>query len=140
MWNAIIAITNFAALYPLNQSIINRDPLTSFLIFSAYLASFISHLAENHKGRLPGLMGVSTKTSWILNKIDVVAAWFLFLRLFYLYGFSGWNYPMLISAFVCSILSEWVPKISKNPLGHTITHSLWHILIFWSVGNRLTLN
>ena len=84
MENFIVAISNFPAILPIYTSIINNDLTTTVAILFVALASFFSHIVENHKHGMPGI-GYSMQTSYFLNRLDVLGCFFVVLRLSYIF-------------------------------------------------------
>lgn len=151
--NFITAFTNFSALYPIKVSIVNGDYTTACVIMIMFLASFISHIAENHKHGMGD--ETSSKTlSYILNRIDVAMVFVLSSRICWLlyerfsdeaYSWGIWsvilvyfpNYKgLLISLallFICNLLSESEKTIATRTR-YVLLHSVWHLGVFGWLG------
>ena len=142
MENIIVALTNYPALKAIDTAFGNNDPLTALLIGFAGSASFISHLVENHKHNMPGFFpNCSHKTSYLLNRVDVLGVVVLGIRVtslyYHHYGISPiffTRYPvftgcLLLSCGLNLISERWDYVASRKKL-FILTHSLWHLSIF----------
>ncbi|QGR54308.1 putative membrane protein [Moumouvirus maliensis] len=138
--NIIVGISNLPAYYAIKLSFNNSDYLTCAALSFVFSASFISHLTENHKHGMSGI-GFSPKTSYILNRFDVLGCIINIIRFGYLYYSKyGTNFNVLIenkTLIYFSLLSFLLLRISEydkyNPKLKNIyimTHCLWHISIF----------
>jgi len=146
MENIVVAVSNFPAIYPINTAFIDGDFWTAVTIGYVTVASFISHLFENHKHGMPGVLSLwniypPPIISYVLNRLDVIGAGMTMARFGYLYyskyGTSTLfflNHPYftlsLIATFCLLIISEYDkfnPDLKKS---YIITHCLWHICIF----------
>ena len=58
MENVIVALSNYPAILPINTALDNRDFGTFAVINFVATASFISHLFENHKHGMPGVLNI----------------------------------------------------------------------------------
>jgi len=139
--NLVNGFSNFPVIYVINSCLQKNDKITACISLFVGLASFLSHLAENHKHNLPGVLGLNPRQSYLLNRIDVLGALLTSMRAMVIYhnryGFSL-NYfymnikftYLLLPAIILNILSERLPIIANNPILFTLTHSTWHITIF----------
>jgi len=138
--NLIVAFSNIPCLWSISQAFRNNDLLTAGIIANVGLASFLSHLVENHKHGMPGI-GFSNKISYYLNRMDVAGCIFVISRLLYLYYHKyGCNLnPIVDDLQLCTLLlvSLHLLRISEfdkyNPelkYIYIATHSFWHISIF----------
>ena len=146
MWrNVVVAASNFTCVYPLWKSISVGDYVTSGVLSFVAGASIVSHLAENHKHGMPGI-GWSKRTSYILNRLDVLGCLLTAGRLGYMY-YSRYGLtlsPMMddklllatsLIAFGFLRISEF--DKSSDPQLRTlymVTHSIWHVTIFKLIG------
>ena len=140
--NWIVALTNFPVVFPLITCLKRGDVLTAGVIAFVGLASFLSHLVENHKHGMPGAFGgrVSEKTSYYLNRLDVVGCMLTLCRFAGLYYFKDGislipplkmiDIWYLVLAFVLLRVSEYDKYNPKLKGLYVATHSLWHISIF----------
>ena len=142
--NSIVASSNILCILPIRTAFRHNDWITTSIISFVSCASFVSHLAENHKHNMPGI-GLSKRTSYILNRIDVLGAILTVFRLSYLL----YNKLNTIDQFMSVILNNkyfilgsitsgimgYVSEYDKYNLRYRnmyiITHSIWHLLIFW---------
>lgn len=127
-FNCWMAVTNLAALFPLLQ--VKNDKLTLYSIIFAASASFISHLFESHKHGMIGF-NCSHQISHLLNRIDVIGAVSLIVRIFII---SKWTILLKYSIPVCfcglfNLISEYDKSRATRDF-FLITHSIWHIGIF----------
>lgn len=146
--NLLVAASNFPVCYPLYASYLNKDPITFAAIIFVGSASFLSHLVENHKHGMKGI-GFSEKTSYILNRSDVLGVGLVTARLTYLflnkYGLSVgqllWNNKLIFMAScilpVFNLVSErdkYNPSLRNK---YIVTHCIWHVGIFCLMGYAL---
>lgn len=136
MENIIVAISNLPALGMIKTSYNHGDYLTSLIvIFLAYF-SFVSHLFMSHKHGMTGF-GINKEISKFLNYCDVFFCFILGIRFLYL---NIWRILdiiriiQLISTFCLNLISE----STKSRRIYIITHSWWHILIFWQMDGLLS--
>ena len=80
MENLFLALTNLPILYPIWRSYQENDLLTFYLLCFLGVASFLSHLVENHKHSMRGI-GFSPRFSYFLNRLDVLGSLLLAARL-----------------------------------------------------------
>lgn len=143
--NLITTLTNITCLIPIYYTYIKSDFITLFHLIFVSLASIVSHLAENHKHNMPGLLDVSSRTSYILNKIDVLGSLMLVQRLLYLYlqKYGRTLHPLLLNLsqtlmllipFPFGIISEYN---SKTMYPYLQFHPIWHLTIFPAIANFL---
>jgi len=151
MENLWVALTNVPAFYPIHTTIQHNDVITAWCLMFVTLFSFSSHLVENHKHGMPGI-GFSKTTSWALNRLDVLGCILVFLRVAYLCWQHHTQTPWLL---VQQLLADWtflvqiaislgLSRISEydhyNPKlkrFYIVTHSLWHISIFFLIDKFL---
>ncbi|VBB18245.1 hypothetical protein YASMINEVIRUS_708 [Yasminevirus sp. GU-2018] len=145
MLNLINAFSNYFVINAVNLCLSRNDYLTSFVLAFVGVASFVSHLVENHKHNLPGVPGSTRTISIVTNKLDVFGCFLVIMRfglLYYRrYGLDPSlfiNIPVLTSitffALMLNIISERVQYVADSNVLFTIIHSLWHILIFKMLG------
>ena len=141
LYNIINAFSNLTAVDTLITCLQQKDYTTVFCIIFAALSSFFSHLAENHKHNLPGVLGLTPRQSYILNRIDVLAVSVTIAKMiviyYHRYGTSLFYFKihpkftlLLLIALILNLASERVPVIAENPAYYSWCHSTWHILIF----------
>jgi hypothetical protein len=154
MENSLVAISNMPALYPILISYKNNDRITFTCILFLASASFISHLFENHKHGMHGMnfikyLNISSTTSYILNRFDVIGCIIVLIRFIYLYhsryGYNlnlitknGLYFGALICSFGLNLLSEYDKYNPKLKYMYIVTHSIWHICIFYLMGQFLS--
>ncbi|AYV85002.1 MAG: hypothetical protein Satyrvirus2_13 [Satyrvirus sp.] len=147
--NFVVAFSNLPCIYPIIKSIINRDYITAAAITFVSIASFVSHLVENHKHGMPGI-GFSKKTSYILNRFDVLGCVLVIFRFDYLfYQRNMFSYEFFLKHkifFICAcippillIISEYDKYNPKLKYRYIITHSIWHASIFVLMGKFLSI-
>lgn len=148
--NILVALSNITCIYPIYIAWMHRDRATAYVISFVAVASFISHLVENHKHNMPGI-GFTKKVSFWLNRMDVLGCMITtlrFLQIFHLrYAFSvnaiRHNKLIFFSyclPFILLAISENKPD-KHNPKKRTLyiaTHSIWHLTIFATMGHFLT--
>lgn len=148
MENIVVAFSNAPCIYPLYITYKNKDWITFSSVAFVSGASFVSHLFENHKHGMPGL-GLSTNTSYILNRFDVLGCVIVITRVAYLfykkYGFDSTvvkeNYLLVLAASLCGIclrISEYDKYNPKLKTMYIATHSVWHVGIFLVMGRFLS--
>ena len=141
--NWIVALSNFPCLYPLWRA--KGDWWTFATISFVSIASFISHLAENHKHNMPGALDVSKQCSYFLNRLDefgCVLTIARFSQLYYykygLYHQGVVEHPFLVLsalfAFICLKISAF---LDGKP--YVVMHSVWHIAIMIIMGHYLQI-
>jgi hypothetical protein len=140
MENIIMAFTNYTVIYPIYTTFINGDKITAIIFVLMGLASFFSHLVENHKHGMIGI-GFSKYYSYILNRIDVIFCYIVIFRLLYLYCLKNGldithlldNKSKIFYIFISILflrISEYDKYNKKLKLMYMITHSIWHISIY----------
>jgi hypothetical protein len=138
--NILVACTNYPAIYSIKQAFWANDTITFIVLLFVALASFISHLVENHKHGMNGI-GLSTKVSFYLNRVDIIACICVIFRLIYLYCAKyGTNINILlknkykvlimITPIIFLAISEYDKYNHNLKTLYIIMHSLWHISIF----------
>lgn len=148
--NILIALSNFTCVYPMYQAFMNEDTITLCAITFVSLASIFSHLVENHKHGMvcTSEMGISKQTSYLLNRCDVLGCVLVvarFLQLYYnKYGFAlniifdnKLIYLMYLIPMIFSLISEHDKYNAKLRKIYIVTHSIWHITIFITMGSFL---
>lgn len=144
MENIIVAVSNLPALYPIYVSFIHQDYITTACIVFVALASFASHLFENHKHDMPGL-GLSEQASYCLNRMDVLGCALVGSRFFYKYYYKyGFNLDVVVQnkvsivscllPFIFLFISEYDKYNAKLKNKYIITHCIWHVSIFMTMG------
>lgn len=139
--NIINGLSNFPVIYVIHSSLQQGDRITAGVSLFVGLGSLFSHLGENHKHNLPGILGLTHHQSYLLNRIDVLGATLTFMRsLMIYYNSYGLNLyyfyinpnftKLLLLAGTLNLISERVPIIANNPLLFTMVHSTWHIMSF----------
>lgn len=134
VWNVFLASTNIAALWPIYY--MNKNNYTTcFLICGAACSSFMSHLLQSHKHNMVGF-GTPKELSRVLSMVDISFAVNLALHLFLR---MSWNLveefaPWLIVSFACNLISE---RASLSKPMFVLFHSMWHISIFFLLGQIL---
>ncbi|AVL95183.1 hypothetical protein ma796 [Moumouvirus australiensis] len=126
--NIIVGISNLPAYYAIKLSFNNGDYLTSAALSFVFSASFVSHLAENHKHGMSGI-GFSSRTSYILNRFGYLY-----------YSKYGTNFNVLVEnqtliyfgllSFLLLRISEYDKYNPKLKYIYIVSHCLWHISIF----------
>ena len=138
MENIIVALTNLPVILPIRTSYLKGDMLTATTIGFVGLASFVSHLAENHKHGMIGI-GLSKKVSYYLNRLDILGCILTGARLGYLY-YNRYGITIspiktvdifrILIAFMFLRISEYDKYNSTLKWIYIPMHSLWHISIF----------
>jgi hypothetical protein len=142
MENIFVANTNLLVLYPIIVCLNAQDFVTAYTIGFVGFASFISHLAENHKHGMRGV-GFSIQTSFLLNRLDVLGCILLIIRLAQLYytrhgltlSISNLHIIQILFVITLNLISEYDNQNIKLKSRYIITHSLWHISVFITIGN-----
>jgi hypothetical protein len=141
--NLLVAFSNVPAIYSIYNSFTMADYLTCGAISFVAGASFVSHLVENHKHGMPGI-GFSQKTSYYLNRMDVLGCALVGTRFLYLYYSKyGLSLNVLLNnkltfanfafSFIFLRISEYDkynPKLKKL---YITTHCIWHVVVFSSM-------
>lgn len=137
-----MALTNIPAISPIYTTFMKGDSLTLVSIAFVALASFVSHLVENHKHGMPGLEYGFLKSqtiSYVLNRIDVIGCYLALARFGYLLVYHQ-SYVIYITwvdqfqlalalALLCiSEYDKYNPAL--KPI-YIMTHSAWHVYIFY---------
>lgn len=136
--NIFVAVTNFPVVFPVITACGHGDVVTACVITYVGLASFISHLAENHKHGMAGI-GFSREISYFLNRLDVLGCVLTVMRLGYLYymryGVGIMDSRMLI-LFVPIVFLQISEYDKYNPAlknVYILYHSIWHITVYMSI-------
>ncbi len=138
MENILVALTNLPAILSIRIAWMKGDTLTMLTLINVGLASFASHLFENHKHGMPGL-GLSSQVSYYLNRLDVIGCSLTTLRLGYLYyqKYGITIFPIKYKDIVFALISFLLLRISEYDKYNSRLkwiylpfHSLWHISIF----------
>lgn len=132
--NIILAVSNFTCLSPLIFSFKNKDFITFGCILFVSLASFSSHLIENHKHGMEGI-GFSKRTSYVLNRLDVFGCLITTSRFLYLYIMKHgitFDKRLLIYLFPLILLriSEYDKYNVQLKNRYVVCHTLWHFSVF----------
>lgn len=136
MENLIVGLSNLPAVFPICTAYIHHDTCTELALWFVAVASFLSHLVENHKHDMPGIVdGISEYVSYALNRVDVCASFFVVLRIYLLLypnlDKTEWkDWFLALGLFGLSRLSEYDAYNPKLKRFYIITHSIWHIGIF----------
>jgi hypothetical protein len=150
--NVVVGVSNLACLYPMQLAYYAGDDITVIAAVIAGLASTVYHLFESHKHEMPGF-GCSHKHSkrllWV-DRIGVLLSVIRMIILYYARHGAVWYPPALWSvvwfciAFLVMLYSEkdtlsvsQTSLTSARRLSYVISHSLWHILVFWVMGQTL---
>jgi hypothetical protein len=143
MENLLVAVSNFAAVLPIWEAYEHGDSITLGIVGFVTVASFLSHLFENHKHGMPGILAVfqihvHPKWSLLLNTLDVLGAvgtFFRFLYLLYLHpGALDISLCALVFvAFIILGISEYDMFNENLKLRYIFYHVHWHVLIFVSM-------
>jgi len=145
--NRILAFSNLMGLFPLFVAwSVMRDTITFLCLLNVTLASFVSHLFECHKHGMPGY-GLTPRTSYLLNRWDVVGCLIFMVRFAQLYiqdyGWSpyfllyNYNWLYLVEAligFVFLRISEYDKYNPDRKHIYVPCHMLWHFIIFYVIG------
>lgn len=136
--NIFVALTNFPVVLPVITAYEHGDVFTACVIAYVGLASFVSHLAENHKHGMAGI-GFSQRTSYLLNRLDVLGCGLTIMRLGYLYymrhGVGIVDSRMLI-LFVPIVFLQISEYDKYNPAlknVYILYHSIWHTTVYVSI-------
>lgn len=133
--NILVAFTNITAIISIITSYKAHDYTTMILIICASFASFVSHLFESHKHGMVGF-GCSQQYSYVLNRIDVVMAVLLVVRVLYCIitckpiNILDAKLTFITLTAVFFVLVSEVDKSPSTQVLFVITHSVWHLLIF----------
>jgi hypothetical protein len=134
--NLILTVTNSAALYPLYKAYKSKDWLTFYPTALIASASSVSHFVENYRHSFSGLIPVSKETAILLNKIDMILCIPAALRMAYIvYKRKKIPYRLILLSFFLNVIPYF-----KNitPEMFVLTHSLWHIMIFYTMGHIIS--
>jgi hypothetical protein len=146
--NLLVAFSNFPCVYPISQSYDKGDYLTTSVIAFVSIASFVSHLIENHKHGMPGI-GFSKKVSYYSNRLDVLGCVLAGSRFAYLY-YAKYGLPidiilankltflLLTGPVILLKISEYDKYNPKLKYRYIITHSIWHMSIFMAMNYFLS--
>lgn len=140
MENVLVALSNFPVLNVISLAYHKNDMITLAVVSYVGLASFLSHLFENHKHGMSGIY-FSSKTSYILNRMDVSGVILTVLRFMYLYyeKYSTdisilFNHQCLVYfalfGLILNIISEYDKYNPDLKWLYIPTHMSWHIIIF----------
>lgn len=148
MENIIVAVSNLPCLYPLYLTYKHNDWLTFGCITFVSVASFVSHLIENHKHGMPGV-GYSRRASYIWNRLDVLGCVLVISRLtmlyYYKYGvnlMTVYNNKLLstvvLLCFLILRISEYDKYNEQLKSRYMSTRCLWHVGILTCMGTYLS--
>lgn len=139
MENIIVAVSNIPALLSISLSLEHNDYITAFSILFVFIGSVVSHLLENHKHGMPGILNVSPTTCYLWCKVDVSGCLIVGSRFIYLlYSkncidiFYNNQYMIywLITALSFNLISEYDKYNSNRKYIYIPCHIMWHINIF----------
>lgn len=154
--NILVALSNILSIYPIFISYQKYDYITFGVLMFVTIFSFSSHLFENHKHGMKGIKLINmSKTmseyvSYILNRFDVLGCIFVAIRFFYLviqihedktifecvrsiFLIEPIILSLMIIGFAMNVLSE-LDKTPRFKIFYVITHSLWHLIAFGTMG------
>jgi hypothetical protein len=150
--NTIVALSNFTVFIPLLIALQNGDLHTYYAVLFVGLASFVSHLFENHKHGMSGIPCLTNSTlfSYVLNRFDVLGCLIVIIRFAYIYYeiYGITIYPLVNNrnnllikigvSFCLNIISEYDKYNPKLKYVYIVTHCIWHVTIFYLMGEFLT--
>ncbi len=140
MENILVAGSNFGAIKVIQSTLLNDDYITYIVVSYVAVASFISHLFENHKHGMPGWY-LSPEVSYLLELLGVTGVILTVTRFCYLYYI---NYGLTVDVLkphlneICvgvfgiffNLLSEHDKYNKELKAVYIISHMLWHMIIF----------
>ena len=129
MENMLCAVTNLCAYWPITNAFNNGDVCTGTILSYVATASFISHLVECHKFDMPGV-GFSTRTSYILNRMDVLGCALVGFRLSYLVAQHGLTQRLALCGLGALCLNVISCHGHNSKTFYLVTHNLWHVAAF----------
>ncbi|BCS83585.1 hypothetical protein QLL95_gp0538 [Cotonvirus japonicus] len=141
--NILVAISNFPVILPIALSWSKRDYWTCGAISFVGIASFVSHLIENHKHGMNGI-GFSETTSYIWNRLDVMGCLIVISRIamvyYNKYGLNIkpiYNNKIYFATSLLPIIFLYISEYDKYNANlkkiYIPTHCLWHTSIFTSM-------
>lgn len=151
--NIVIALSSLIFVNPAKVALDAQDDITYNLIVFVMVASFLSHLLENHKMGSRGIRFDMTKKdarsmSIKFNWIDRIAAYATFARFVYLYftsctdlrhsgcvKVSNDDWTMLGITFLIGFLSEI--RVGNMWAHHVPLHCMWHFMMARNMTNFL---
>lgn len=148
MENILVALSNFPAVCPILLSYYKKDYTTCTLIIFVTLASFFSHLTENHKHGMSGI-GFSEKQSYFMNRLDVTACALVSIRFLYLY-YKKYGHDInillknkkIIFLYLVPLLFLIISEFDKYNVTlknrYIITHIIWHLSVFMVLDDFLS--
>ncbi len=149
MENLFMSLNNFLCVLPIWKSWEKGDYITTITISFVSTMSIISHLAENHKHGMPGLLGLSKSASYYANRLDVFGSILTNIRFVWLY-YQKYKLSIkpilenksLLIAFLlsgaCMKISEYDNQnVSLKPR-YLVLHGLWHLSIYPIMHSFLT--
>lgn len=140
--NLITSLSNIVCLYPLKLSYDNNDNLTFYTLLFLFIASFVSHLIENHKHGM-GDPYVSQNISYVLNRVDNVAAVMFAIRMIPIVlkvQYQIDRSDIVLTMITCCL--GWISESEqtlKTRTRYIICHSLWHIGAFLMINQILLI-
>lgn len=134
MENAIVALSNIYAIFPIYNTYKQKDYISCATISFVSLASFTSHLFESHKHGMWGF-GCPQDVSYMLNRFDVIGSFLTSARVAYiLYNnmnkLTTKNIIMTGIAFMFLRVSEYDKYNEKLKWMYIPTHCIWHYMVF----------
>lgn len=143
IYNIIVSLTNLPCLLPIYTALKANDFITSGIITFVSVGSIVSHLIENHKHGMEGLPNVSQEMSYYWNRIDVLGSILTIGRLSWLY-YQKYQFKLPSNHFYILLLPLIFLRISEYDkynvnlkLMYIVTHSLWHLSVFYSMYHYL---
>jgi len=131
--NLPTTLTNLPMLFGVYLAYSNDDLLTALCILFVASASFFSHLIENHKHGMSGYIVVSKRTSYALNRLDVIGCCIVitrYIQLIYQYHYVPTFDEVFVTilAFTLNIISERDKYNADLKYFYILIHSIWHLI------------
>lgn len=137
MENLYVALSNAVAVYPIWLA--RERPADCWLLVGVALASAVSHLVENHKHDMPGVLPwLPPRISFWINRVDAIFAFCAIARFSYLYLFYAKSVDLKVV--IVAIVAVMVNLISESDTGKLVYipwHIVWHLMAFSLVANVL---
>jgi len=129
-----MAVTNLPILAPIYLACNHRDYWTAIAVGFVFVASFVSHLVENHKHGMPGFIKVSEQVSYYWNRVDVAGCALVAARVLYLYArhrppITRKDVLLMGFSLAMNVVSEYDkynPSLKWFP--YIALHSIWHVM------------
>ena len=134
MENLWMALTNLPILAPIHLACKNNDYWSCFVVGFVFVASFVSHLVENHKHGMPGFIKVSERVSYWWNRADVfgcglVVGWAIVLYVVHRPPITYWDVLVTGVSLVINVVSEYDKyNASLKWVPYMMLHSIWHVM------------